>query len=91
MNCASDNPANKDAVRDAGGIGVLVGLARDGTDAQKEYAADALVNCAFNNPANRDAVRDAGGIGVLVGLARDGTDAQKEQAAGALFGLCRHA
>ena len=40
--CAVDNPANTDAVRDAGGIGVLVGLARDGTDAQKVHAAGAL-------------------------------------------------
>jgi hypothetical protein len=62
----------------------LVGLARDGTDAQKEQAAGALWNCAVDNPANKDAVRNAGGIGVLVALARDGTDAQKERAAGAL-------
>ena len=40
--CAASNPANRDAVRDAGGIGVLVGLARDGTDAQRVMAAKAL-------------------------------------------------
>ena len=83
-NCAANNPANRDAMRNAGGIGVLVGLARDGTDAQKENAAGALRSCAVDNPANRDAVRDAGGIGVLVGLARDGTEAQKVPAAKAL-------
>ena len=32
---AFDNPANCDAVRESGGIPVLVGLARDGTDRQK--------------------------------------------------------
>jgi hypothetical protein len=62
----------------------LVGLARDGTDAQKQQAAGALWNCAVDTPVNKDGVRNAGGIGVLVGLARDGTDEQKEQAAGAL-------
>jgi hypothetical protein len=45
-----DNPANQDAVRDAGGIGVLVGLARYGTDAQKEKAAMALM-CVGLEPA----------------------------------------
>ena len=71
-----DNPANRDAVRESGGISVLVGLARDGTDAQKESAASALGSLALNNPANGDAVRESGGVPVLVGLARDGTDAQ---------------
>jgi hypothetical protein len=60
----------------------LVGLARDGTDAQKENAADALRNCVSNNPANKDAVRNAGGIAVLVGLARDVRDGRAEGAGG---------
>ena len=56
--CALDNPANRDAVRDAGGIGVLLGLARDGTDAQKEKAAGAL--CALGaDPTNLQAMQEA--------------------------------
>ena len=49
---AIDNPANCDAVRESGGIPVLVGLAWDGTDEQKAKAADALESLARNNPAN---------------------------------------
>ena len=61
---ADDNPANRDAVRESGGVPVLVGLARDGTDGQKASAAGALRSLTIGNPANRDAMRESGGVPV---------------------------
>jgi hypothetical protein len=78
---------NQDAVRESGGIPVLVGLAKDGTEAQKENAAGALLSLTAGNLANQDAIHESGGIPVLAGLAKDGTEAQKESAAGALLSL----
>jgi len=68
------------------GIESLVALARDGTEAQKEWGAATLLNIAAND-ANGLAIAEAGGIAPLVALARDGTEAQKENAAGALRNL----
>jgi hypothetical protein len=85
QNPASGNAANKDAARESGGIPVLVGLAKGGTDQQKTNAAGALNSLVRDNPANRDAVRESGGIAVLVGLAKAGTGRQKAIAAEALL------
>ena len=54
--------ANKDAIREAGGVGPLVALVRWGTPEQRKRAALALVSLAFGNAANRDAIREAGGV-----------------------------
>lgn len=70
----------------SGGIPLIVGLVRDGTDAQKEMAAQALRNLAFNKDSVMLAA-SADGIGPLVALVRDGTDGQKVVAAGALANL----
>jgi hypothetical protein len=74
----------KELIRSAGGIHVLVGLAKSGTAKQKENASRALTDVALENRRNRTAVRECGGIAVLVGLAGLGTDTEKEIAAGAL-------
>ena len=71
------------AIAAAGGIEVLIALARHGTEAQKEEAAGALWNLSANDD-NSVAIAAAGGVEVLVSLARDGNEAQKERAAGAL-------
>jgi hypothetical protein len=65
---------------------VLVSLARDGNEAQKEDAAGALCNLAMNDD-NSVAIAAAGGVEVLISLARDGTERQKEEAAGALCNM----
>eukprot|EP00966_Prymnesium_polylepis_P218091 5047520-Prymnesium_polylepis.1 len=64
----------------------LVGLARDGSDDQKTYAARALAILAVN-AESQVAIAQAGGIKPLVGLARDGSDDQKTRAALALGSL----
>jgi hypothetical protein len=94
-NQALDLPAKRDEIRDAGGIPVLMELAR-GTGMSRDYAVRALQHLALDNPRNEEIIRAAGGqkllvgtsgVGVLVGLARDGTDEQKEGAAKALSEL----
>ncbi|RLN74249.1 hypothetical protein BBJ28_00024404 [Nothophytophthora sp. Chile5] len=62
----------------------LVALVWDGTDSQKENAANALRPFAASNDATRIAIVEEGGIAPLVALVRDGTDSQKEIAAEAL-------
>lgn len=69
-----------------GGVSPLVALLREGSVAQKEYAAGTLHNLA-NTSAHRTAIADAGAIVPLVLLARDGTDTQKEHSALALGDL----
>ena len=72
------------ALAEAGDFAPLVALARDGTDGQKEQAAEGLRRLAVNAD-NRVAIAKAGGIAPLVALARDGTgggtDWQKQFAA----------
>jgi hypothetical protein len=81
---ASNNPANHDAVRECGGIPVLIGLADDGTDDQKTYAAGALLNLTDANVANCDTVRESDGVAVLTRMVADGTVKQKAIAIAAL-------
>jgi hypothetical protein len=80
---ASNNPANQDAVRECGGIPVLIGLADVGTDDQRTYAAGAL-NLTDDNVANCDAVRESGGVAVLTRMVTYGTVKQKAIATAAL-------
>ena len=80
---AGDDDESRVAIAAAGGIEVLVSLARDGTERQKEEAAGALWNLSVNHD-NSVAIVAAGGIEVLIALARDGTERQKGGAAVAL-------
>uniref|UniRef100_A0A7S3TW48 Vacuolar protein 8 n=1 Tax=Emiliania huxleyi TaxID=2903 RepID=A0A7S3TW48_EMIHU len=66
---SSANDDNEAAIVAAGGIDVLVSLARDGNEAQKERAAGALRILADNDD-NEAAIAAAGGVEVLVSLAR---------------------
>ena len=52
------NPKNRDAIRDARGVGVLVELAATGTEPQVEHATGALWNLSRGHPRNRDAIRE---------------------------------
>jgi hypothetical protein len=81
---ASNIPANQDAVRECGGIPVLIGLAADGTEDQKTYAAGALLNLTDDNVANCGAVRESGGVAVMTRMVADGTVKQKAIATAAL-------
>ena len=65
---AAGNVANKDAIREAGGIPPLVALAQDGTEVQKEIAARALWYLLFGVGQHidiRKAIVAAGGIAPL--------------------------
>jgi hypothetical protein len=77
----SNIQANQDAVRKCGGIPVLIGLADDGTEDQKTYAAGALLNLTDDNVANCDAVRESGGVAVLTRMVADGTVKQGDATA----------
>ena len=61
----------------------LVTLVREGTEKQKEYAAEALGMLTIGG-ANRVAIANAGGIESLVTLMRGGTEMQKHHALMAL-------
>ena len=80
-------PANQDAIREAGGVDPLVALVREGTPEQQKWAAWALGNLANGNAANQDAIRAAGGVHALVWLVRKGVPIQQEWAAPALLSL----
>ena len=84
-----NNNINQNLIADAGGIGPLIDLVRNGTDEQKEMATKALRILAWNNKTNQNLIADAGGIGPLIDLVRNGTDEQKEYATGALRNLAR--
>ena len=58
-------PVSQDTIREAGGVGPLVSLVREGTPKQRKHAARALGNLAFGNAANRYAIREAGGVAPL--------------------------
>ena len=63
-NLAASNAANKDAIREAGGITQLVSVLRGGPASLAALqAAAALRNLASNNTANQHAIRGVGGIG----------------------------
>ena len=85
-NMANDNVANKDAIREAGGVAPLVELLKAGAQSKAaEYAAGALCNMAIGNAANKDAIREAGGVAPLVELLKAGAQSKAaEHAAGAL-------
>ena len=75
------------AIRAAGGIKVLVALAREGSDSGKAQAALGLANLSSNDDEARAAIAGAGGIPVLVALVREGSDSGKANAAGTLANL----
>ncbi len=79
-NLARNSPTKKDAIREAGGIPVLVELAREGTGTLRENATRTLMTLSVDNWRNKEAIREAGGLSVLLGLARGGTDMQRELA-----------
>ena len=58
------------AVREQGGIPLLVALLRDGTPQARTNAAGALEQLAHANNDNQIAIREEGGIRLLVGLMR---------------------
>eukprot|EP00434_Breviolum_minutum_P024409 symbB.v1.2.021556.t1/scaffold1847.1/size122519/9 len=84
------NADNKVAIAKAGGIEVLVQIARNGSDQAKESAAGALLSLAMNKD-NQVAIAKAGGIEPLVQLARNGSDEAKETAVLALKNLAVNA
>ena len=57
---ADGNAEKKGAIREAGGIPVLVAMAREGTEGQKEPAAGALRNLAVGNAENKAAIAREG-------------------------------
>lgn len=80
------NEANRSLIQAANGIGPMVSLVRDDTNAQKVNAASALIRLALS-AKHKVLIAAAGAIDPLVKLVRDGTDAQKDRAAGALRNL----
>ena len=62
MNLACDNKENKTAIATAGGIEVLVALAREGMPEQQAEAAGALRSIAAGNAENKAAIAAACGI-----------------------------
>ena len=83
-NVARNDPMKRAAIRQCGGIPVLVELVRKGTGTMRDNAIRALTNLSIDSQ-NKDAVRQCGGISVLVDLlARGGTDGQRAIAIKAL-------
>ena len=63
---------------------MLLALARDGTEQQKEHATMGLGFLCFNHVANRALVVKTGGVEIVSRLSRDGSAQQKLAAAYAL-------
>lgn len=82
-NLSSQNQMNAADIVAAGALPLLVSLAHDGTDSQKEKSAAALANlsCFADNHAS---IAAAGAIGPFVALLRGGPDPTKVHAALAL-------
>ncbi|KAK9817850.1 hypothetical protein WJX72_003123 [[Myrmecia] bisecta] len=75
---AFENPTNRAAIRDAGGLPPLINLLYAGTSTLAvEGAVLALLNLCHDTPANQEAVREAGGIAPLVALLRAGLAAER--------------
>ena len=83
---AHADAANRDAIREAGGIPPLVALIWSGRADVKYYATGALRSLARNNAENKVAIRQAGGLGALVSTIDDG-DVVKTAAASTLWQL----
>ena len=77
----ADNSANKDAIREAGGVPKLVALLDVATT--RIDAAGALCGLANGNRADQDAIREAGGVPKLVSLL-DAPEARGERRGGAV-------
>lgn len=69
-NLSIDNEANRNVIRDAGGIPSLVRVLSDGDIETRRNAAGALGRLALNK-TNSNVIRDAGGIPSLVRLLSD--------------------
>ena len=84
-------PEEAKAAGERGHFGLLVAVARGGTEGAKEEAARALRNLAKTDDS-RATIAAAGAIEPLVALVMGGSEGAKEQAAGALAklaaGLC---
>ena len=65
----------------------LVRALREGDDAAKTEAADALWNLVYDDDDNKVLIAEAGGIPLLVELLRDGSVDWKKKAAAALRNL----
>ena len=86
-NLACGNESNKEAIREAGGIPLLVTLLTEGAESETVgSAASALRNLTCGSDSNRKAIREAGGIPALVALLREET-AVATSAVGALGNL----
>ena len=81
--------ANKEAIREAGGVPALVALLVCGPDCDVTFkAAAALWSLADSSAANKEAIREAGGIPALVRLLSCGPERRATlKAAGALGSL----
>jgi hypothetical protein len=84
-----DNDARCDAVREAGGIGLLITLValHSGQHVPQFYAACALEQLADNSITSCDAIREEGGIEALVGVLVDGDVFSKPDCADALASM----
>ena len=71
------NPQNQDAIREAGGMPLLVGLLPGGPDSKVTCEAMvALRHLTFENTTNCNALREAGGITWIVALLQAGPEHQ---------------
>ena len=82
---AAQSAANQDAIREAGGVPLLVRqLSRPGTSADAPdlagHVAGALWSLASNNTSNQHAVREAGGVGALIALLESAASASPDGA-----------
>lgn len=81
----------RDAVRDAGGIGMLVQLlTSDVTAKQSAIAAAALGNLALHNPTNQDAIRSEGGVKLMVNMLREENNVVNQYVATQVAGALRN-
>ena len=81
-NMAATDGSSQVVIAEAGGIPVLIDLARDGSE---EGKTEATGHGGFWQPIPTREWRFAGAILVLVGLARDSSDEGKSNAAGSLM------
>jgi hypothetical protein len=82
--------SNEAKIVDAGGIGALMALLRDGSDEHIGHSVGALRNlCVGGDPSMVAAVRDAGLTPLLIALARNGStnNVQRSHAVGLLHRL----
>jgi hypothetical protein len=81
----------RDAVRDAGGIGMLVQLLTHGVRAKESaIAAAALGNLAIHNPTNQDSIRSEGGVKLMVNMLREENDVANQDVAKQVAGALRN-